>query len=131
MLFSAILIGMRPRVQWALLCRDVTMGEGGLTMVSELVHVLPVQAAPARLWLVASIAGAPDRTVPVTVRICPPRDAPVVLPPRQVTFGPDGFVELKAALPPVSLATPGTFSVDLSLTDDGRSAERVAVRIAC
>jgi hypothetical protein len=54
-----------------------------------------------------------------------------VLPPRQVTFGPDGFVELKAALPPVSLATPGTFSVDLSLTDDGRSAERVAVRIAC
>ena len=121
---------MRPRVQWALFCRDLTVDQRGLTTVSDLVHVLPVQSASARLWLVASIEGEPNGSVLLTLRLGLSGMPAIALPAQSLTFGLDGFAELKAQLPPVPLFNAGTFSVDLSFADDLHPAERVAVKIA-
>ena len=121
---------MRARVQWALFCRDLATDDRGLTSVSDLVHVLAVQPNAAELWLVASIEGAPNRRLAVTLRPMLSGRPTATLPTQQVTLSNHGFAELKVKLPPVPLSEPGTFSVDLTFSDEPNPAERVAVRIA-
>jgi hypothetical protein len=120
---------MRPRVQWALFCRELRTDDRGLTTVSDLVHVLSVEPTDARLWLVASIEGEPERRLPVTLLLRLSGRPPMTLPSQELTLGPDGFAELKVQLPPFSRAEPGTVSVDLSFAEGAPPAERVAVKI--
>jgi hypothetical protein len=121
---------MRPRVQWALFCRGLARDERGLTTLSDLVHGLTARPGSAALWLVASIEGAPEQTVPVTLELRVPGQPPVTLPPQGLTFGADGFVEFRTRLPQLPLSAAGTFSVDLRFGADARPSERVAVKIA-
>jgi hypothetical protein len=121
---------MRPRVQWALFCRGVGTDERGRTTLSDLVHVLAAEPADVQLWLVASIAGAPNEDVSVSLCLARSNAPPVTLPAQVLRFGADGFAELKTRLPPFSLASTGTFSVDVRFANDQPPAERVAVTIA-
>ena len=93
-------------------------------------HGLTAQPGSAALWLVASIEGAPDATVPVTLELRVPGQPPIILPPEPLTFGADGFVEFRTRLPDLELSAAGTFCVDLRFGVDARPSERVAVKIA-